>query len=187
MPSRLSNHSKGYHMAKSESISYVTPLGRARYPKLDKQDVYEGKEVGYKLGIIFDDADFKRVENAINEAIAKLAPEGKLRKGKATPIKEDKEGNQYVEFKTYQKVPLFGAKGSVRLPEGTIVGGGSLVRAKVTFRCDQKTNGHLVGYLNSVQVAELVKGGGAGFDDVEGFDTPDHEGFEDTDTDALDI
>lgn len=158
---------------KKTYISFMTPLGRARYPKLDKQDVYEGKEVGYKLDIVFDDADLAKIKKAIEDAQKQLFPNGQ-KKNKNTPIREDKDGNEYVTFKSYQKVPLFGAKGSQKLPEDTIVGGGSLVRAKVSLT---EGNGHLVGYMNAVQVAELKRGGGDSFDDLDGFDS----GSDDTD------
>lgn len=172
-------------MAKQEYISFVTPLGRARYPKLDKQDVYEGKEVGYKLGLIFENDDLKKVEKVFEDAIKQLTG-GALKKGKATPLKEDKEGNAYVEFKSYRKVPLFAAKGGVKFPEDTKLGGGSLVRAKVSLGIG---NGHLVGYLNGVQVAELKQGGSeGGFDDLDGFEQPEMAGgFDDVAGDDLDI
>lgn len=171
-------------MAKNEYISFITPLGRARYPKLDKQDVYEGKEVGYKCGIIFDEDDLATVEAAFDDAVKQLFPKGKRPKG--TPLRQDKDGNPYVEFKSYQKVPLFAAKGNKKLPEDTRLGGGSTIRAKVSLTVG---NGYLVGYLNAIQVAELVKGGDAGgFDDLEGFENPaDEDGFGDVDDGGLDI
>lgn len=173
-------------MAKQDYISFVTPLGRARYPKLDKQDMYEGKEVGYKLDIIFDDADLAKVQAFIDDAVSKLAPNGKLAKNKQTPIREDKDGNSFFTAKSYNKVPLFGTKGNVKLPDTTIVGGGSTVRAKVSVKIG---NGHLVAYLNSVQVAELKSGSGDGFDDLDGFEDNTDGAFDDVagNGDDLDI
>jgi hypothetical protein len=174
-------------MAKNEYVSFVTPLGRARYPKLDKQDVYEGKEVGFKIGLMVEDGDLARVQKTIDDAIKQLAPKGKLNNGKKTPLREDKDGNAYLEFKSYRKTPLFGPKGSQKLPENTKLGGGSLIRVKASMTI---LNGHLVGYMNAIQVAELKQGGGDDFDDLDGFDdtsSDDSDGFSDVGGDDLDI
>lgn len=172
-------------MAKEDYVSFVTPLGRARYPKLHQQDVYEGKEVGYKCDIVFDDADFAKVEKIINDAVKQLAPKGKLNNGKRTPIREDNEGNKYLTFKSYNKVPLFKAKGKDKYPEDTILGGGSLIRMKVSVAIK---NGHLTGYLNAIQVAELKQGSDGGFDDLDGYEGGDDDSFgDDGDDGDLDI
>jgi len=175
-------------MAKKDYYSFVTPLGRARFPKLDKQDMYEGKEVGYKLGIVFEGEALKKVQAEVEKAIAALTGGSGLKKGKKTPLREDeKNDTTYFEAKSYKLVPLVGAKASQKLPAGTKVGGGSLVRAEVSLSIG---NGHLVAYMNGVQVAELKQGGGSGFDDLDGFDDqPDveSEGFSDVGADDLDI
>ncbi|MBB4039139.1 hypothetical protein GGR34_000774 [Microvirga flocculans] len=169
---------------KKEYVSFITPLGRARYPKLDKQDTYEGKEVGYKCDLVLDDADMAKVQKIIDDAVKQLAPGGKLKNGKKTPIREDEEGNKFLTFKSYNKVPLFKAKGKDKYPEDTILGGGSLIRMKVSLTIG---NGHLVGYMNAIQVAELKQGSDGGFDDLEGFDNDDDDSFGDEGDGDLDI
>jgi len=171
-------------MAKKDYVHFTTPLGRARYPKLDQQDVYEGKEVGYKVGLILDDDDLPAVQKIIDDAVKQLVPGGKLKNGKRTPIREDKDGNPYLEFKSYNKVPLFGAKGNKKLPEDTKVGAGSKLRVKVSLTVG---NGHLVGYMNAIQVAELKQGADGGFDDLDGFDNSSDDSDFGDDDGGLDI
>lgn len=171
---------------KKEYYAFTLPLSPARYPKLLKQDTYEGKEVGYKCGQALEGKALAEVRKHVDAAIEKLAPGGVLKKGKQSPLREDSEGNSYFEAKSYKKVALFAAKGNKKLPEDTNVGSGSTIRMKVAMTMG---NGHLVAYINGIQVAKLVEGNSEGFDDVEGddFDTGDDEGFEDTDGDNLDI
>jgi hypothetical protein len=174
-------------MAKQQYINLVTPLGKARYPKLAKQDVYEGKEVGYKCGITFDDEKVQaKFEAQVEEAIRTLLPTVGRKGPKFSPMREDRDGNTYFEFKSYKKVPLFGAKASEKLPEETVVGGGSVVRLKVSLTA---SNGGVTGYMNAIQVAKLEQGGGDGFDDLEGYDDDQgsDEGFSDVSGEALDI
>src|ERR1044072_8273179 len=153
-------------MAKGEYLKLMTPLGKARYPKLEKQDTYDGEEVGYKLGMTFDDPkSWAVIKKAVKEAQAKLAPGKKV---KGTIIRTYKDGNEYIEFKSYKKTPVFGRKAGEKLPEDKILGGGSIIRvdASLTFK-----NGYITGYMNGVQVAKFIeKGSGGAFDDLEGFD-----------------
>lgn len=163
---------------KTEYINFKTPIGKARYPKLEKQDVYDGKEVGYKFGLILEDADLAQVQAQVDEAVKTLL--GSPKNGpKFTPIREDKEGNPYVEFKSFKKKPVFTAKG-VKLDDESSekiaarIGGGSLARLSVSLCASNKG---IAGYFNSIQLVKLVeKGSGDSFEAVEGFDEPEDEG-----------
>lgn len=169
---------------KKEYVYIQTGVGKARYPKLDKQDTYQGKEVGYKCGIILEGKALARTKKEIEDAIKTLAPGGKLKAGKLSPLRETDEGEFYVEAKSYNKVPLFRANGEDKFPEGTKLGGGSTIRMKLSLTMG---NGHLVAYINSIQVGTLVEGGGSdGFDPMDGFDEENDD--EDTsEGDDLDI
>lgn len=174
-------------MAKQDYINFTTPLGVARYPKLEKQDTYEGKEVGFKIGLIFKD---QKDLDAIEAKIAEAATAGGLNPSKLrfSPIREDKEGNAYVEFKSFKPRPVFGPKGQ-KLSEDTrsSIGGGSILRLNVALTSSNKG---VTGYFNSIQIAKLVKKGeGGGFDQLEGYDdepTGD-EGFGDLPDADIDI
>jgi hypothetical protein len=160
-------------MAKQQYFDIVTPLGKARYPKLDKQDVYEGKEVGYKIGVILSEADLAKVEAEV-EKVTKAGGFTDRKRPKFTPIREDKDGNPYVEFKSYKLVPLFGPKGGVKLPEDTraILGGGSIIRVRGSMTI---SNGGITAYMNSIQVGKLVERQSGGFDDLDdGYEDFDH-------------
>lgn len=177
---------------KKDYINFKTPLGKARYPKLDKQDVYKGNDVGFKFGLTFDDPkDLAAIEAQVEAATKKWFPGRKA--PKFTPIREDKEGNVYVEFKAFKKRPVFTAKG-VKLDDASSekiaarIGGGSIVRLSVSIT---ESNGGIAGYFNSIQLAKLVeRGSGDSFEAVEGFDEPeDTAGFGDVsaEADGLDI
>jgi len=176
---------------KKEYVNLTSPLVVARYPKLGQQDVYDGKEVGYKLGCLpHDEAAWEKFKSDIEEASEKLTKAAGKKTAKFTPVREDKEGNEYIEFKSYKKVPLFAPKGGKKLPEGTLakIGGGSLLRVQVSLTF---SNGGVTGYMNSIQLAKLVEKGEGGFDDldVDDIDVPD-QGFDDVDEgdgDGLDL
>lgn len=169
---------------------FVTGLGAARYPKLIEQDVYKGKEVGYKCGIILDDKMLAVVRKTITAALkasgmkTTLKDDGMQSNGKNTPLHQDKDGTFYFEAKSYKKTPLFRADGKDKFPEGTKLGSGSTIRIDTVLT---EGNDHLVAYMNGIQVAKLVEGGSDGFDAIEGYesDDDDTEGFDAVD--PLDI
>jgi hypothetical protein len=169
---------------KKDYVSLNTGLGKARYPKLDKQDTYEGKEVGYKCGLVLEGKALAEAKKDIDAAIAKLAPGGKLKAGKKSPLRETEDGTFYIEAKSYNKVPLFKPKGGEKFPESTKLGGGSTIRMKLSLTLG---NGHLVAYMNAIQVAELVSGGSDGFDDLDGYEQPEEDDSSFGDTDDLDL
>lgn len=163
---------------KKDYYRFVTPFSTARYPKLDKQDTYEGKEVGYKCDMNLEGDVLAEIQKHEAAAIAQLAPGGKMKNGKKTFLRETDDGDFFLTAKSYNKVTLFGAKGKQKLPEDTVVGGGSTIRMKVSVTIG---NGHLVAYINSIQVAKLVEGGADGFDDADDYvdDQAEDEGFDD--------
>jgi hypothetical protein len=166
-------------------VNFVTPLGTARFPKLHKKDVYKGKETKYVLDIVFDDAETAKVKDAIKAAHKQIFGS---EKPESTPWKKktDKKTGQPVEYlhaTTKNICPLFMKDGQTKLPEGKILTGGSKIRAKISFT---EGNGHLVAYVNAVQVAKLVEyDGGGGFDELEGFDDDDDAGGSDTGFDSV--
>src|SRR5689334_1606779 len=106
---------------KRKYIKFVTPAGIARWPKLHKKDVYEGKETKYNMGVYFDDAAWAKVKAAIKDAKTEIFGN---KKPKGFPIKKDKEsGNQYLQVSSHKKVPLFkaGKRPLAKFPESTIL------------------------------------------------------------------
>jgi hypothetical protein len=169
---------------KTQYVNIVTGVGKARYPKLDKQDTYNGQEVGYKCGIVLEGKALARAKKDIDDAIAKLAPGGKLKKDKKSPLRETEDGEFFIEAKSYNKVPLFKANGEDKFPEGTKLGGGSTIRMKLSLKMG---NGHLVAYMNSIQVGVLVEGSSDGFDAMDGFEDTDNDDEDTSEGDDLDI
>jgi hypothetical protein len=170
-------------------VNFVTPPGTARFPKLHKKDVYKGKETKYVLDLTFGPEEAKIVKAAIKDAQKKIfgstAPDGHPWKKKTD--KKTKEDIEYFHTTSGRVVPIFMKDGQTKLPEGKILGGGSKVRCKISFT---EGNGYLVAYVNAVQVAKLVEGGGdGGFEEWEedGDDGSSQDGFGAMDDDDLDI
>jgi hypothetical protein len=167
-------------------IKFVTPKGYARWPKLHKKDVYQGNETKYTMGILFDEAEWAKVKDGIKDARGKCFPSGKKPKG--LPLKKDpKTGETYLHCSSHKKVPLFRKRGD-KLPEKTILGGGSEIITSLTFT---EANGYLVAWIEAVLVKKLVTFGesnGSEFGD-EGFDEDDDDlnaSSDDSDDDGFD-
>jgi hypothetical protein len=165
---------------KKQYVSFQTPVGKARYPKLDKQDEYKGKEVGYKCGILLEAKDVPKVKKTIADAIKTLLPGGKLKEGNKSPLNETADGEWYIEAKSYKKVPHFMANGKDEYPSSIRLGGGSTIRMKLSL---SEGNGHLVAYINSVQIGKLIEKGHDGFDAMDGFDEDEGDNYGAMDSD----
>jgi hypothetical protein len=196
---------------KQETVKFVSPFGIARFPKLNKPDTdgdyADGK---FKTALVLEDADVDGVRKEMEAAAAKLLPDVPLDEV-ALPLKEifdkdkvDRSKKTSVGFgfqaKT-KKRPLIIDSKKTRLPEGTIVGGGSVIRIGGALAAYEKSAEQIVVtdgkrtkekvteygltlYLNSVQVKTLSQGGGQSdgseFDEVEGYEYEADFGDEET-------
>lgn len=177
---------------KKEYINIKTPFLRAYYPRWDEKDVYEGKETAYVIkGIAEDEGEFAKFKAEIEAAADKLwgsVADKRRKAGKKTPLREnEKDSTEFVTLKTYKPPVLFGPKGGVKLPPGVAgkVGAGTVFRAELALT---EGNGHIVGYVNGIQIKKLIEKGSGGFDDLEDaddLDLPEAGGF--GDADGLDI
>lgn len=182
---------------KSQTIPFITPWFTARYPKISKPDT-EGKfaDGKFKTDGILDEADVEKVRETLMAAARKFWPdvaEDDLR----LPLKEFFDGKKDEEktsagwgivLKSQYKPAVFDAK-KKKLPEGVVIGGGSVLRvASAIFPWDktekqtvvengkkrvEQVTAYGIGLrLGDTQVKELVvfsgQGDGAAFDEVEG-------------------
>jgi hypothetical protein len=148
-------------MAKRES--FILPFGSAVHPKLDKTDIYKGKDTKqYRCGQTLPD-------EAVTKLRAKLQAAGEaegLKDFEIIAIKTDKEGKPFVRASSQYKPPVFDAAGN-DIANEVVVGGGSVLRMQVAINVnkDRKEVGL---YLNGVQVKELKEGRSNPFGEVEG-------------------
>jgi hypothetical protein len=191
---------------KSESIAYVTPWFTARYPKISKPDT-EGKfaDGKFKTDGILDEDDIEAVRKALTAAGKQFFPsvdEDEIR----LPLKEFFNGRKDEEktsagwgitLKSQYRPAVFDAK-KKKLPEGSVIGGGSELRVasaifpwskaekQTIIEGGKKRTADVTAYgvglrLGDVQVRKLCissgQGDGAAFDEVEGFEF-DGEGDE---------
>jgi len=181
-------------MAKKDSIPFLTPFFKARYPKITKPDT-DGKfaDGKFKTDGFLDDAEYEVVEATLKEAAKKLWPD---QDEVSLPMKEfftyaDKEkktgkkveGRGFV-LKSKYKPACFDAK-KKKLPEGVTIGGGSVIRVaaaifpwdktteafEVDPKTKKKTKTQVTEYglglrLGDVQVRTLVAGGSQGTGDA---------------------
>jgi hypothetical protein len=176
-------------MAKKER--FITPVGLARYPKLDEVDVYQpldkkGKPSGaekrrFITGIIFSDTDLAAVQARLKAKAAELLPDCESPK---LPIKKDKKtGQLFLEATSGEKYrpAVFDAKNN-KIPGGLAIGGGTKMKLDVSINAYEGFGGGINLYMNAVQVLDLVeKGvGKSNFDEAEGYaheapaETADH-------------
>jgi hypothetical protein len=178
-------------------VTKTLPIGTAVFPKLDRVDVYQptnpktGKPTGpekrtWNTRIKFNDADHREVDTWLK----KLAKEAGLRSVQYWPWKQDKKTGEIslmVSSGEEYKPGLYDAKNKP-LPEGTVIGGGSQIRANVSPFVYDTFGGGVKLYLNAVQVVKLERGGGNGvspFEEAEGYEAPE-EAKSPFDPDAVD-
>jgi DNA-directed RNA polymerase len=182
---------------KSQSIAFVTPWFVARYPKISKPDT-KGKfaDGKFKTDGVLTDEQYEEVEKAARAAGAKFWPDVPVEE-LALPLKdfyENKEAREKGEvesrgftLKSQYKPAIFDSK-KKKLPDGVVIGGGSVLRVASAFFPWSKTTEQIVVEkgkrsksqvteygvgmrLGDVQVKELVEfsgsGDGSAFDEVE--------------------
>lgn len=184
-------------MAKNESIPFVTPWFKARYPKVSEPDT-KGKfaDGKFKTDGFLDDADYAAVEKTLVAAGKKFWPDADVVE---LPLKqfyanaEDKkakkaEGRGFV-LKSKYRPAIFDSKKKA-LPKELKIGGGSVIRVasaifpwsksekmKVKGADGQTTVEETTAYgvslrLGDIQVRSLVEhqaqGDGSAFDEDEG-------------------
>lgn len=166
-------------MAKKER--FITPVGIARYPKLDAIDVFQpldkkGRPNGaekrrYITGIIFSESDLEGVKSKLSAKAAELIPDCENPK---LPIKKDKKTGQFfLEATSGEKFrpTVFDAKNN-KIPAGLAIGGGSKIKLDLSINAYEGFGGGINLYMNAVQVLELVeKGEGkSNFGEEDGFE-----------------
>jgi small nuclear ribonucleoprotein (snRNP)-like protein len=126
---------------------YVSPVGAAVYPKLDKpgKPFKAGDKAKYEIALDFG-AKWPEVKADIEALIKELGF-----KGKARPYKEQTDGRETLIAKSQNKPVLFDANNQ-KMGEGVLVGGGSKVL--IAGKLNQYDKGVNM-YLNSVQVISL--------------------------------
>jgi hypothetical protein len=142
-------------------VSFTTPIGVARYPKISKPDTTgDYADNKYKTDLVLSPSDMKEVKKTINE-FAKQEY-GDL-KGIKLPFgeakdKETGEVTEFVRFKSARKPIIIDAKRN-KVPDDVDIFGGSKIRVGGTLNAYKKAGNKGVNiYLNAVQVIELVTG-----------------------------
>lgn len=161
---------------KSEGISFVTPFGILRYPKITNPDTKgEYADGKFKTDIVFSAEDYAKVEKLINDAAKQLLPEGV--KDPQLPLYswKDKEGNDEgsgTRAKSKYRAVVFDVK-NTKLADALGIGGGTEARLAVTAKYYKKGKNEGINlYLNKVQIRKLVEYTSADecpFDETEGF------------------
>lgn len=154
---------------KQPTVTFVTPFGTLRYPKISQPDTKgEYADNKFKTDIVFSDEDYAKVEAAINDAAKTLAPDAKNLK---LPLHEWDEGKG-IRLKSQYRPVVFDAKNQ-KMPESTLIGGGTIARIAATvFFYSKGGNKGISIRLGKVQVKELVEyqgGDESPFDETEGF------------------
>lgn len=154
-------------------VTYVTPIGRAVWPKLDKPDQYinpkNPKKSGkprYTINVVFTPEDLAKVQ----EDLTKLSEGMDKGDNEHQPWKEDKEGRVtlFAQSGVKFKPPLFDAELN-KLPPDFVLRGGSKVRLDVSVVGFDGFGGGVTLYLNAVQVIEPAEEYKPGFGATEGF------------------
>jgi DNA-directed RNA polymerase len=190
-------------MAKQEyeSIPFVTPWFKARFPKISEPDT-KGKYADgkFKTDGYLDDEAYAVTEKALKEAAKTFWPKVAVA-DVSIPLKpfyanaEDKKAKKAdgrgFTLKSKRRPAVFDSQ-KKKLPEGVKIGGGSIIRVAATFApwsksekikvkdadgnvtVEETTVYGVTIYLNDVQVRKLVVRVGG---DGEAFDA-DEGGFE---------
>jgi Protein of unknown function (DUF2815) len=168
---------------KTPTVSFVTPFGTLRYPKVSEPDTRgEYADGKFKTDIVFSDADYAIVEKAIKAAAKELMPDAKSLK---LPLYTEWEEGKGIRLKSGYRPAVFDTK-NVKLAETVLIGGGTVARiAAVIFPYTKGANKGISIRLGKVQVKELVeyKGGAdsSPFDTVEdGFSAEGSEAADDS-------
>jgi hypothetical protein len=164
-------------------ITKTLPVGTAVFPKLDKVDVYQPKNAKgqangaekrtWNTRVKYGDEDHR----AIDAWLKKLAKDAGLSSVTNWPWKKDKKTGEItlmVSSGEEYKPGYYDAKNN-KLPEGTVIGGGSQIKVNVSPFVYEGLGGGIKLYLNAVQVVKLERGGANGvspFEEEEGYEAP---------------
>lgn len=169
----------------------LTGFGTFVYPKIVKPDL-KGKfaDSKYKTDFVFDDkasaeAFYKELQAKAKEILPDVdEPMLPVKKTKLGKLVRDDDGSIVFKFKSAKKPAIVDAKRK-KLPEGVDVKAGS--RGRVSYTLTNYDEG-LSMWIDAAQITELVAGspGANAFDETEGFDAANYEGFEDFDGDEKD-
>jgi hypothetical protein len=142
-------------------VTFTTPIGVARFPKISKPDTTgDYADNKYKTDLVLDSADLKQVKQTITEFAKKEYGDLKNIKlpfGEAKD-KETGETTEFVRFKSARKPVIIDAKRN-KVPDDVEIYGGSKIRVGGTLNAYKKAGNKGVNiYLNAVQVIDLVTG-----------------------------
>jgi hypothetical protein len=177
-------------MSKSKKVTYITPRGEFVWPKLDEPDTYQAKDkkgnpkgdpkTEFKLNIRFDEKTEAKVRRDLEELTKQFGSE--VGDNEHSPWKEDKQDKKpqgtftlfassaMKDKKTGELIrpPAFDSKNR-KLPEGVVIGGGTIGRVDVILFPYDTFGGGVKLYINGVQVIKLVERsfGKSNFDEVE--------------------
>lgn len=159
---------------------FTTPAGRAVWPHLHAPDDAFGKsEYKTSLNLPAEEALplVKKINEVWKEAIEIVKREkGKAKKSPYAPYEEQEDGSYTFNFKSQNEPVFFDAAGG-KVPGGTRIGGGSILRVAGNAKgYDAPFGVGVTLYLNAVQILDLVTFGND--DTAEGFGfSTDGEGF----------
>jgi len=189
--------------------TFTSPFGKAIYPHLTKCDVRFKPEGEFKVDLELGEAPANNLLKILKEYQAKAISNAKDKTGKdkikVASLPYKKEDDKYIfKFKmkasgtngktgeTFKQRPaLFDSELKPINPEDTSIWGGSILRVSFQpFPWFTPALGAGVSLrLKSVQVKELVEGGGqtaeaSGFDKVDGY-TNDNDGSDNEETEEV--
>lgn len=160
-------------------INKTLPDAVAVFPKLDKVDVYQPKNAKgqpqgdpkrtFNTRLKFAPEDHREVDAWLKQ----LAKDAGLKTVANWPWKKDKKtGEVTLVVSTGEEYPpgLYDSKNK-KLPAGTVIGGGSVLKTNVSPFVYEGLGGGIKLYLNAVMVKKLERGGGNGvspFEEEEG-------------------
>ena len=153
-------------------VRYTTPVGTARFPKLNEPDTFKGNSA-YKVDLIITEEEANSITQKLEAEFPDL-----MARGINTPIQQTRNGKdddapmvwilRAKSGQTDRPMRMFDcnpkSNGGPR-PITVNVGPGSRIRLSVSFGSNHED--YITAYLNSVQVGELAEMG-SGFDDIEG-------------------
>lgn len=160
--------------------NFVTEKGIAVYPWLTKEDPKFG---GYKTGLRLNEKDHKAFAEFIKDTFVEEFGAKAFEKA-SSPIKKDKDGNEYFAFKTKNAPKLYDSHGKpiLKAPEGFYIGGGSTIKLSGALSVSKRDSKYFCTlYLNKVQIIDLVQSSGSAFQEEEGsFDASEFNNEGDT-------
>lgn len=155
----------------AKKITFITPVGTAKYPHITEADTTgkfaDGK---FKTQLIVPKAEAQAFIDQIQEVIKSELPSLKDPK---LPYKGDDDGNIVFVTKSKFKPLIFdGSKREVKGLAGRLAGGSKLRVAGQFFAYDTGMSLQ----MKQVQVLEMVDGASAMFDEAEGsFDASEYD------------